>query len=280
MNEFAQILEDAGGAVAPPEQAARLRTALLAELARGADELAQPRSGYESPVLVAFAPGLAVVPVPSAARADPALLSDRAWLLVAAAVGSLIEAGGGGLEGGEWDGWLVLVAAEADAELAVLAFEEQVTGVDRLRAAAVEIPPIAAPQDVRPPVNPMLAVAAAVARKGGRPADQEQVEERTEAARPHDDPDPSLRAARRILQRLRGMGKWGGYHTDFAHLAKGFPGHEKQLAFDVGEALLLAGLLAEKPSVGQRHVYLDPRRAGDIHALVDHGVTPDSLRLP
>ena len=57
------------------------------------------------------------------------------------------------------------------------------------------------------------------------------------------------------------MGKWGGYHTEFAHLARGFAGNERALAEAVGEALLAAGLLAEKPSVGQRHVFLNPRRA-------------------
>ena len=65
------------------------------------------------------------------------------------------------------------------------------------------------------------------------------------------------------------MGKWGGYHTEFAHLARGFAGNDRALAEAVGEALLAAGLLAEKPSVGQRHVFLNPRRAGDIHALIE-----------
>ena len=83
-----------------------------------------------------------------------------------------------------------------------------------------------------------------------------------------------------MLQRLRGMGKWGGYHTDFTHLAKGFPGHERALALAVGEALVAAGLLASKPSVGQRHVFLDPRRAAEIHALIDAGDVPAGLRLP
>ena len=86
------------------------------------------------------------------------------------------------------------------------------------------------------------------------------------AVRPHEDPDPARRVARRILQRLDGMGKWGGYHTDFAHLARGFAGNERALAQEVGEALLESGLLAEKPSVGQRHVFLNPRRAAEIHA--------------
>jgi hypothetical protein len=86
--------------------------------------------------------------------------------------------------------------------------------------------------------------------------------------------------ARRILQRLDGMGKWGGYHTAFDHLARGFAGHERALAYEVGEALLAAGLLEQKPSVGQRHVYLSPKRSGDIRRLIDDGELPQGLRLP
>ena len=89
--------------------------------------------------------------------------------------------------------------------------------------------------------------------------------------RPHEDPDAGRRVARRILQRLDGMGKSGGYHTDFAHLARGSPATSEALAQDVEEALLEAGLLAEKPSVGQRHVFLNPRRAAEIRKLIDEG---------
>ena len=147
-----------------------------------------------------------------------------------------------------------------------------------------------------PPVGATdpLVVAASVAALGGRPADPASMEEHEDAvlaaldaasggadfSRPHDDPDPARRAARRILQRLDGMGKWGGYHTEFAHLARGFAGNERALAEAVGEALLAAGLLAEKPSVGQRHVFLNPRRAGDIHALIERGEAPAELKLP
>ena len=106
------------------------------------------------------------------------------------------------------------------------------------------------------------------------------LEARGGALRPHDDPLAARRVARRILQRLNGMGKWGGYHTDYRHLARGFAGNERALADEVGEALLEAGLLSEKPSVGQRHVYLNPRRAADIHGLIERGTVPADLRLP
>ena len=76
------------------------------------------------------------------------------------------------------------------------------------------------------------------------------------------------------------MGKWGGYHTDFTHLARGFAGNDRALADAVGEALLASGLLAEKPSVGQRHVFLNPRRAADIRGLIERGDVPPDLTLP
>jgi hypothetical protein len=82
---------------------------------------------------------------------------------------------------------------------------------------------------------------------------------------------------RRILQRLDGMGKWGGYHTAFDHLARGFAGNDRALAYEVGEELLAAGLLEQKPSVGQRHVNLNPSRAGDIRRLIEEGVLPPGV---
>jgi hypothetical protein len=147
--------------------------------------------------------------------------------------------------------------------------------------------------DLRDPIGAShpLRVAEAVARLGGDPADPEATEAMEdllavvlgssgEHARPHEDPDPARRVARRILQRLAGMGKWGGYHTEFAHLPRGFAGNDRALAMEVGEALLAAGLLLEKPSVGQRHVYLNPRRARDVYAFVDEGAAPADLSLP
>ena len=50
------------------------------------------------------------------------------------------------------------------------------------------------------------------------------------------------------------------------------------LALEVGEALLRAGLLAEKPSVGQRHVSLVAARTSEIRALVERGTCEEPLR--
>jgi hypothetical protein len=311
MLQLATALEDAGGTAAPRERVAQLRTLLHEDLARSEHELTLARSGREQPVVVAFAARedalVAVVPVAAALRADPDAVSERAWLLAAATIGAIVETAapppprGLGdllLEAGSLHGFLALrlpTPAREDAELAVVAFEEHVAGVARLRAMALALPPgvLADAGDWRrEPIAQSLRSAEVIARLGGHPADAASVAEHEDgalrlleaqdlaAARPHDDPQPARRIARRILQRLNGMGKWGGYHTDFRHLARGFAGNDRALADEVGEALLAAGLLAEKPSVGQRHVFLNPRRAADIHGLIERGTVPSGLRLP
>jgi len=314
MSELADALADAGGAGAPAAATARLRGLLVAALRHGRDELALKRSGYGAPVEVAIGQGgdrlLAATPAGAALRADPQQAAEREWLLVAAVVGALVElaepgapadAAAIGVGAGDLDGFLVvgLPAPALDPagldELVPLAFDEHASGIDRLRASALAIPGALLPEvALREPIGAghPLRIAEAVARLGGRPADARSVEEHEEVVypllqadqgrrvAPHEDPDPAKRVARRILQRLNGMGKWGGYHTDFAHLARGFAGNDRQLAQAVGEALLSGGLLAEKPSVGQRHVFLNPRRAADIHRMIDTGAAPPGLELP
>src|SRR4051812_41127317 len=66
-SELEQALGEAGGADAPRDSSARLRRLLDAELARGARELDERRTGYEAPIAVAVAAGegelLAALPV-------------------------------------------------------------------------------------------------------------------------------------------------------------------------------------------------------------------------
>jgi len=312
---LAEELAAAGGVAAPPQASARLRDLLEEALRHGRAELGGKRSGTrERPVTVALATEggrlLAALPVPPGLHADAEAAGERAWLLVAAVVGALVDLADPGVpataedlavtagEGAGGHGIVGYPAAGLEPgvleELGPLAFEDQAGGIDRLRARALVVPRFVLGDagGLRAPIGEAhpLRIAEAVARLGGRPADPASVEEHDEAvlavlgegsaaARPHEDPDPARRVARRILQRLDGMGKWGGYHTDFAHLARGFAGNDRQLASDVGEALLTAGLLAEKPSVGQRHVFLNPRRAGDIRRLIETGEEPSGLSL-
>jgi hypothetical protein len=312
LTDLLEELAPLGGVAAPASATARLRTVLLAALRRGAEELEKPRSGYGAPIEVAIAAGddvlLAATPAAAHFRADPEAASERTWLLVAAAIAALADladpgtpAGPGDLavRAGDLGGFLLIalpgrVAPEELEELGPLAFDDHASHLDRLRARAVAAPGrLLEGPELREPIGAHhpLRVAEAVARLGGRPEDPRSVEDLEEAVlavleadggpvRPHQDPDAARRVARRILQRLDGMGKWGGYHTDFAHLARGFAGNERALAQQVGELLLEAGLLAEKPSVGQRHVFLNPRRAAEIRALIDEGALPPGMSLP
>jgi hypothetical protein len=307
-SELERALADAGGAQAPREWAARLRELLRSELERGAREMGEARSGRERPLALAVAAGkgsvVAVLPLPPELRADADAVAERGAELAAATVERLVEAAEPGtpraeselvLLLGASDGFLAISYPAADppwaAEYAREALDDAVAAIDRLRARAHLLPAHAlAVEDLRPPIGAThpLRVAEAVTRLGASPLDEGAVESLEPellrllepagvAARAHDDPDPRRRAMRRILQRLDGMGKWGGYHTAFDHLARGFAGNDRALAFEVGEELLDAGLLSEKPSVGQRHVSLNPRRAGEIRRLIEEGALPPGL---
>jgi hypothetical protein len=313
-SELELALADAGGADAPRDASARLRDLLAAELRRGLVELGESRTGYGLPIAVAVAAGegrvLVALPVPLELRADPGAVGERSGALAAAAVEHLVEGASPGpprtpgdlsLLLGDLNGMLALAypaddpaeAAEYAREALDTEFEER--RIDRLRARAHLVPGHVLDEaaDLRPPIGAThpLRVAEAVTRLGGSPLDEETVESLEQqllhvlepsgaVARAHEDADPARRVARRILQRLDGMGKWGSYHTAFDHLARGFAGHERALAYEVGEALLDAGLLEQKPSVGQRHVFLSPRRSGDIRRLIDDGELPAGLTLP
>ena len=303
-------LADAGGADAPREWSARLRELLRGELARGSRELGEARTGRERPIAIAVAAVdggvVAVLPLGPELRADAGAVSERGAALAVVAVERLVEAAEPGppsaaadlaLLLGEHDGFLALSYPAPDprwsAEYAREALDDATRAIDRLRAQAQLLPAhVLDVQDLRPPIGAThpLRVAEAATRLGGSPLDEDALEalepellrllEPSGAvARAHDDPDSRRRVMRRILQRLDGMGKWGGYHTAFDHLARGFAGNERALAYEAGEELLAAGLLEQKPSVGQRHVYLNTRRAADIRRLIDEGVLPPGLDL-
>ena len=277
-------------------------------LAEDAARLGSPRPGRLRIPCAATSDGVCLVaPVPArgltGGRAARTAAAAAAALAMATGLGFPLGDGGLEIEAGAWSpaSWLALRVVYGDelSALALLeaALEEQAPGVDRVDGFdPVELPagdlddtvPVAARwlwraeligrlqgkagANTQPAeIEDALAVTAATLPPGLDPAD--------DAALAHTDPVPARRAVRRILRRLDGMGKYGGFHTEFSHLARGFPGHERRLALEAGEALLEAGLLGEKPSVGQRHVMLVAARTGEIKALIETGETSDPALL-
>ena len=111
----------------PGNSLARRREILVERLAASRAELAKRRSGL---VEVVFDAGLAQVPVDPRLRVDPDAAGERAFLIAAAAVGALVQAGGGELAAGGAE-HLLLVADGADCELAAVALSCRT--VDALR---------------------------------------------------------------------------------------------------------------------------------------------------
>jgi hypothetical protein len=230
-------------------------------------------------------------------RAERLARAAAAALAEAADLPSPAGAGDVELEEARWHGQVALRIAHAAPgevlEILPLTLEDHSRELDRVRAEPVPLPPGDLDDTEPAPEERWLWRAEIAARLGGRPgaaalapeveaavASLEAGFAEEPAAVPaiDEDPLPRRRAARRMLRRLDGMGKYGGYHTEFRHLARGFAGHERALALEVGEALLRAGLLAEKPSVGQRHVSLVAARTSEIRALVDRGTAEEPLR--
>ena len=93
-----------------------------------------------------------------------------------------------------------------------------------------------------------------------------------------DDPCPRRRYARRVLRRFLHKRKIGDqYHTAFDHLAHGVAPEDRADAYAIGEALLRAGLLGEKPSTGQRHVFLRREALPRIHSLIERAESDPTL---
>ena len=124
-------------------------------------------------------------------------------------------------------------------------------------------------------------------RAPGRPASMEEHEDAVLAAldaavgpsRPHDDPTPPA------VWRGASCSAW----TAWASGAATTPSSPTWRAASPATTALWPRrwarlcsrrALAEKPSVGQRHVFLNPKRAGDIHALIERGEAPAGVKLP
>jgi hypothetical protein len=212
----------------------------------------------------------------------------------------------------DWQGWAALEMPGADGELSALALAERHPHASGVRTPALPAEVLGAPPEV--PLEPLAAsgpglaglahrvgahpveVALTLAEHGqplGLPDYPDEMADNlrtwglsaapAEPAVPGgpptiaEDPCHRRRHARRVLQRLLRMGKVGtGYHTAVDHLYRGAPADQRHEAMEVGEALIRAGLLGEKPSVGQRHVYLRRDALPRIHALIERAETDDA----
>lgn len=212
----------------------------------------------------------------------------------------------------DWDGFTALALPGAEPGLARLALAEAHPAPGRSATAAlpegllVDGPPLdltACPQDGRPGLvaaaHVMRAhpvpIALALLEQGWSLEEEAYPDDILDVLRHRglegpalsgqdaslviaDDPCPRRRHARRTLRRLLHTGKIGsGYHTEFAHLTRGAAPQDRADAAQIGEALIRAGLLGEKPSVGQRHVYLRREALREIHALIERGETRDPV---
>src|SRR5215208_3908543 len=158
-SELERALAHAGGGAAPRDSSARLRTLLYGELGRGARELTERRTGYETPIAVAVAASagevLAALPVTPELRADPGAVGERSAALAAVTVEHVVEGASPGpprarddlrLRLGDLDGMLLLAypaaepveAAEYAHEALNAEFEER--RINRLRARAHLLP--------------------------------------------------------------------------------------------------------------------------------------------
>jgi hypothetical protein len=226
-------------------------------------------------------------------------------------IGAVVDAGVDpvGLALHDWNGWVLIEVPGIDTELALLAIAERLSDAARIEAAPLRDPIGSTPElglgrasgrgglsgiATAVGAHPIEVAIALIAhgqstevadhdtdmerniRNWGLSGDPlpDETDRDTEPAGIDDDPCPRRRHARRVLQRLLRMGKVGtNYHTAVDHLYRGVSADQRHDAMQVGEAMIRAGLLGEKPSVGQRHVYLRREALPQIHALIERGET-------
>ena len=84
--------------------------------------------------------------------------------------------------------------------------------------------------------------------------------------------DAYIRAS--ILYRLYKQGKWGGSHTDFENLKKGFSPRQlgkrgSKRIEQLAEELIKEGYIVAKITSYGYHVSLNPRRSAEIQKIID-----------
>lgn len=73
-----------------------------------------------------------------------------------------------------------------------------------------------------------------------------------------------------IIRKLLYLNKWGGNHTNFDNMPKGFPGHARGEVKDVAKALIKENILLAKPTSYGLEVSLNPDKKKEIEALMNY----------
>lgn len=73
---------------------------------------------------------------------------------------------------------------------------------------------------------------------------------------------------RGIIRKLFYLGKWGGSHTSFDNLPKGFPKEIGKEVKSVAKDLIKEGLLLSKPTSYGVEVSLNPAKKEDIEKIL------------
>lgn len=73
---------------------------------------------------------------------------------------------------------------------------------------------------------------------------------------------------RALLRKLAKHGYWGGRHTAFDNLHKGFPKHLGKEIKDIAEDLIKHNLLIPKPTGYGLHVSLNPKMKNEIEKII------------
>ncbi len=71
-----------------------------------------------------------------------------------------------------------------------------------------------------------------------------------------------------LLKKLRRRANWGGSHTAFDDLSKGFPKDLRGSVKEIAEDLIKEGLILDKTTGYGRHVSLNPQRKAAIDKII------------
>lgn len=80
---------------------------------------------------------------------------------------------------------------------------------------------------------------------------------------------PKESVKKTLIRKLMYMGKWGGSHTSFSNLPKGFPTNLRGEVKEVARELIKKGILLSKPTSYGLEVSLNVGMKKEIEAILE-----------